>query len=169
MNSIAITAHSVSTADSFTLAPFTLPDFDQAIERTLTDCLRRSHPNIVFEYASTWLVCHERSATPDQPPIIRSHALLASLTECFTGHFQWQSIDVAGLYGTAMPHSGTPGIGALERDALAALYACVKEELPEQYKKMRRFHRGAGPDAQAGSPDACGTGPVFYPTMPHAQ
>lgn len=136
MNSIAITAPPMSAADSFTLAPFTLPDVTQVVEQTLADCLHRSHPGLVFEYASTFLVCHERSAIPGSPPMIRSYAMLASVTECFTGLFRWEDIEVAGLYGTERPPAGTPPIGGLDRNALAALYACVNAQLPEQYSNM---------------------------------
>jgi hypothetical protein len=136
MNSIAITAPPMSAADSFTLAPFTLPDVTQLVEQTLADCLHRSHPGVVFEYASTFLVCHKRSAKPGAPRIIRSYPVLASVTECFTGRFQWEDIEIAGLYRSDMPPAGTPPIGELDRHALVALYAFIKEQLPKQYKKM---------------------------------
>jgi hypothetical protein len=58
------------------------------------------------------------------------------VTECFTERFRWEDIEIAGLYGTERPPAGTPPIGELDRNALAALYACVNAQLPEQYPNM---------------------------------
>jgi hypothetical protein len=126
--------------DSSALTTYTLPDFAQALEQTLTECLRLSHSGLAFDYASARLVCHERSIEPGATEIISSYPLLASLTAHFTGLFEWQNVEAAGLYTTEFPAADTPPIGGLDRDALATLYASVAQKLAERYKQRLSDH-----------------------------
>ncbi|RZI70112.1 MAG: hypothetical protein EOP13_22125, partial [Pseudomonas sp.] len=64
MNSTNVTAPSMLDVDSSALTIYTLPDFTQALEQTLTDCLRLSHRGLAFDYARARLVCQERSIEP---------------------------------------------------------------------------------------------------------
>ena len=140
MNSTTITAASTPAADSAALTLYTLPDFNQALEQTLTDCLRQNHRGLAFDYASTRVVCRERTVEPATTATVSSYPLLASLTEHFTGHFRWQNVESAGLYTTDFPPADTPSIGALDRDALTALYTAVTQKLPACYKQMLSDH-----------------------------
>ncbi|UZJ59992.1 hypothetical protein OKW98_26315 [Pseudomonas sp. KU26590] len=128
------------TIDSSALAPYDLPDFSRAVEQTLTDCLRLSHRGLTFDYASTWLVCHTRSIESAATETISRYPLLASLTACFTGLFQWHNVESAELYSTELPSADTPTIGALDRKALVALYASVTPRLADRYKQMLSDH-----------------------------
>ncbi|TDV51269.1 hypothetical protein EC919_106146 [Pseudomonas graminis] len=138
MNSTPVPASPTFTpaVDSSALTPYELPDFTQAVEQTLIECLRLSHPGLTLDYASTWIVCRERSIEPGAPETVSRYPLLASLTACFTGLFEWQNVESAGLYTTEFPSADTPPIGALDRDALVALYASVVPELADRYKQM---------------------------------
>ncbi|WP_456292029.1 dermonecrotic toxin domain-containing protein [Pseudomonas sp. AK106] len=140
MNSTNVTAPSMLDVDSSALTIYTLPDFTQALEQTLTDCLRLSHRGLAFDYARARLVCQERSIEPGATEVTSSYPLLASLTAHFTGLFQWQNVESAGLYATEFPLSDTPSIGGLDRDALIALYAAVAQALPDRYKQTLSDH-----------------------------
>ncbi|MEX6662612.1 DUF6543 domain-containing protein [Pseudomonas sp. W2-17] len=140
MNPTTVTPSSTPTVDSPALTLYELPDFTQALEQTLTDCLRLSHRGLAFDYASARLVCHERSIEPGALAIISSYPLLASLTAHFTGLFQWQNVESAGLYTTEFPAADTPSIGALDRKGLVALYACVAQSLADRYKQTLSDH-----------------------------
>ena len=140
MNSTTITAPSTPAADSAALTLYTLPDFNLALEQTLTDCLRLNHRGLAFDYASARLVCREQNVEPATTATVSSYPMLTSLTGHFTGHFRWQNVESAGLYTTEFPAADTPSIGALDRDALTALYAAVAQNLPTCYKQMLSDH-----------------------------
>jgi hypothetical protein len=140
MNSTNVTATPLLDVDSSALTIYTLPDFNLALEQTLTDCLRLSHPELAFDYASAWLVCQERSIEPGATEITGNYPLLASLTGHFTRFFRWQNVVSAGLYTTEFPSPETSPIGGLDRDALAALYAAVTQDLPDRYKQTLSDH-----------------------------
>jgi len=136
MNSTTVTPSPDPTVDSSALTLYELPDFTQALERTLTECLRLSHRGLAFDYAGTWLVCRERSIEPGAAETPSSYPLLASLTAHFTGSFQWQNVASAGLYATETPSADMASIGALDREALVALYASIAQRLADRYKQI---------------------------------
>ncbi|MBD8708110.1 hypothetical protein IFT47_15855 [Pseudomonas sp. CFBP 13711] len=144
MNPTTVTPSTTSTstpiADSPALTRYELPDFTQALEQTFAECLRLSHPGLVVDCASARLVCRERNPQPAATATISSYPLLASLVAHFTGLFEWQNVESAGLYATEFPSADTPSLGGLDRDALAALYTCVAQTLAERYKQRLSDH-----------------------------
>ena len=144
MNPTTVTPSTTSTstpiADSPALTRYELPDFTQALEQTFTECLRLSHPGLVVDCASARLVCRERNPQPAATATISSYPLPASLVAHFTGLFEWQNVESAGLYATEFPSADTPSLGGLDRDALAALYTSVAQTLAERYKQRLSDH-----------------------------
>jgi hypothetical protein len=134
------TSTSIPIADIPALTLYELPDFTQALEQTFTECLRLSHRGVAVDCASARLVCRERHPEPAATETISSYPLLASLTAHFTGLFEWQNVESAGLYTTAFPSADTPSIGGLDRDALAALYLSVAQKLAGRYKQRLSDH-----------------------------
>jgi hypothetical protein len=142
MNPTTVTPTTVSTtvADTPALTLYELPDFTWALEQTFTECLHLSHRSLAVECASTRLVCRERNPEPGATAIISSYPLLTSLVAHFTGLFEWQNVESAGLYTEEFPSADTPPIGGLDREALVTLYASVAQRLPERYKQRLSDH-----------------------------